>query len=69
MKYSLNLEADKPTVNGRIYSKDIILEAFDGKEIPVYFGKKPVGSAKCSVLEDGAIISEITIEDTQRGMS
>jgi len=71
MRYTLNFEADKPTVNGRIYPKDLIVSAFDGKEVPVFYGNNPsddtfVGRAICTV-EEGQIVSEVTLADTLCG--
>jgi hypothetical protein len=35
MEMKLNLVSDKPTINGRIYSKKILKEALDQKDIPI----------------------------------
>jgi len=49
MKIKLNLKPDEPSVNGRIYPKDIIEREIISKEVPVYLG---IGTGELNILDD-----------------
>jgi hypothetical protein len=68
MKAKLNFEVDKPTVNGRIYPKELVLREFHNKKVPVRSGKSAksllIGDAYVEVSKNGEIdIANILLYD------
>ena len=70
MKVKLNLKPDVPTVNGRIYPKDIIEKEILSRELPVYLGagegelnifEDLIGFARSKLNKKNEIISEINL--------
>jgi len=70
MKVKLNIKPDEPTLNGRIYPKNIIEDEIISKELPVYLGigngelnilEDLIGFAKSEINEKNEIVSEIKL--------
>jgi hypothetical protein len=73
MKVKLNVQPDKPTVNGHIYPKEIIEREILSRELPVYLGlgtgelndlNDLIGFATSKLNEKNEIVSEIKLLNT-----